>query len=76
MGVSIDAKPSMTLKVYPNPTSESLHIETPSASVTISDALGRTLISAHAVSDLDVSRLPAGVYYINAGTSRARFVKE
>jgi hypothetical protein len=77
-GVSVMPKESIfTLAIYPNPTTSTLHIESTSNVITITDLLGRIwLHSKDGSHDLDVSGLPQGVYSISDGKSRAQFVKE
>jgi len=75
-GVAITSPLSREMSLFPNPAADRINVEAPSRVLTISDALGRSYVCPRTGSTLDVSSLPAGVYYVNAGTSRARFVKE
>ena len=63
------------LAVYPNPAITELHINTGS-NASIVDALGRMYDVPYHEGTLDISLLPAGVYYLNAGNERATFVKK
>jgi hypothetical protein len=62
--------------LFPNPAKTSLHIVSDWSSVVVFDALGRAYNIPNHDGTLDVSSLPAGVYYISNGKQRARFVKE
>ncbi len=67
---------SPALRIFPNPASNSITVEPAAKSVTIYDPLGRVYkIPVHG-SSLDISLLPAGVYYVSDGSQRAKFVKE
>jgi hypothetical protein len=72
-----DSESANALRVYPNPTTGLLHIESTSNDIVITDLLGRTRMRVLAGDGvIDVSRLPQGVYSISEGRSRAKFVKE
>ncbi|HEY3874734.1 MAG TPA: T9SS type A sorting domain-containing protein, partial [Candidatus Kapabacteria bacterium] len=68
--------------LYPNPTSGILNIESFSNKVSILDPLGRAYSVPRNENTLDVSSLPAGIYFIVDGGSitgtpqSAKFVKE
>jgi len=80
----IPAAPQTVLKtvIYPNPASNELNISSPGiiTSVTISSLLGQTLCSHEYNTEhvnLDVSGLPAGVYFIKInGTEAMKFLKQ
>ncbi len=62
--------------VLPNPAQTSITVSGAGKVLEIFDALGRSRECPRNGSTLDISRLPAGVYYVSDGTHRARFVKE
>lgn len=70
------ANPENTLRVFPNPTAESITVEAASGPVTIFDPLGRCYTVPMRGSTLDVSTLAPGVYFISDGVSKTKFVKE
>lgn len=65
-----------TLKVYPNPASNVLHVEGASAPVSVQDEFGQGYSTPGKNGAIDIASLPPGVYYITDGQRRARFVKE
>jgi hypothetical protein len=78
-----------SLQVYPNPTSGQLRIENYEAAmgaIGVYDVIGRVVHTAnvetgHATSlqsdaTIDISHLPAGVYFVRIGNSTAKVVKE
>ncbi|MGQ9619437.1 MAG: T9SS type A sorting domain-containing protein [Bacteroidales bacterium] len=62
------------LKIWPNPASDYIYINAgenaslPDASVVIMDLAGRTLVRCRLTERIDVSSLPAGIYFIRTGT--------
>lgn len=75
---------ALSLKVYPNPTSDILHLDFPSAStkswdLQIIDMQGRSVMATTSLRqdnlDLNVSHLPAGTYYIDLRNSTERYTK-
>jgi hypothetical protein len=62
--------------VYPNPTQNWITIFGASATVSITDDLGRLWTCPGNGSMFDVSSLPSGIYIASDGQSRAKFVKE
>lgn len=67
------------LTLYPNPASAALYIALPNASelvdVTIRDIRGSVVSAAHypQSSQIDVSRLPAGIYFVTAADKHQEF---
>lgn len=76
---SVAAVKGVSLRVYPNPATESFRIlgleET--SSVTVMSATGAVVVSTTADKDqsIDVSGLPTGVYFVKAGQNVMKFVK-
>ena len=68
-----------TLSVYPNPATDIVHISTgglvSDSSVQIHDICGRVVLSAtikntnHAETTIDISQLPAGIYFVSMPVS-------
>lgn len=58
------------IKIYPNPASEVIHLDVPSAlsiiGYVILDTAGRSLIAGDDVSTIDISTLPKGLFYLKA----------
>lgn len=63
---TFDSSSLTNLKVYPNPTSSKLFIESANIidKITVSDLMGRMLFETNSVSSIDISDLSNGVYYI------------
>jgi hypothetical protein len=81
-----ETKLSETIKIYPNPTTSSLHIldeqnELSNSSIEISNSIGQTIVQMPFSSSIDISTLPEGCYFIIITTSqksvlRTKFIKE
>ncbi len=82
---------SGTLIVYPNPTNNNLFVETvctpslPDPTYCISNLMGQTLLAGtlyvrlpqcDSPTAIDVSSLPAGMYFISVGNKTVKFVKQ
>ena len=83
--VSIQSKDKGKLKVYPNPVSNTLTIESPlwglgAADYQIFNLLGQEILrgqtSLVGVVGLDVSALPKGSYILKMGNEKAQFIKQ
>lgn len=61
--------------LYPNPTTKTLNLPIQHPAL-ICDALGRQYRCPQNGDQLDVSSLPAGVYYLRQGTYHTQFVKQ
>ena len=75
-GVVSSAAEQPQLSLYPNPVTSTLSVDGAQAALTITDALGRECGARQKSRTLNVSELPAGVYYVSDGYGRARFIKE
>jgi hypothetical protein len=79
--VAVQASPGPALAAYPSPAAASLTVACPSATpAALYDAQGRLvrqLALAAGTQTLDVSQLPAGLYYLHEATTgqRLRFEK-
>ncbi len=65
-----------TSTIFPNPATNEIKISSDDGSISISDPLGRSYEVKRNGNTLDVSALPAGVYFVSDGRGRAKFVKE
>ena len=75
--ISIERKGNDKLKVYPNPVSNILTIETNSTSdYQVINLLGQTVINGKGAQAIDVSALPKGNYCLKVGTQQVKFVKQ
>ncbi len=72
----IDLNEESDLFVFPNPATEFLRIEGDGSAVSIYNILGVKMIDSESNSDIDVSGLVPGVYFIRHGARTLRFVKE
>jgi hypothetical protein len=73
---SVKSIAAPVLDLYPNPARAELHSHSASE-VIILDALGRAYTVPNHDGTLDISSLPAGVYYVRGdGKQHARFIKE
>jgi Concanavalin A-like lectin/glucanases superfamily/Secretion system C-terminal sorting domain len=79
--ISIATKSNNKLKVYPNPVSNLLTIETSeTGDYQVFNLLGQRVLNSQklllGVSGLDVSTLPQGAYYLKIGEEQVKFVKQ
>jgi hypothetical protein len=85
-GVGIDENEAIVVRVYPNPVSDVMHIETRQEirSIEICDLMGRPVITAHPsqvkITRLNTGELPAGFYLVRvygarSGVGVAKFLK-
>lgn len=76
---SVSAVKGVSLRVYPNPATESFRILglEEASGVTVMSATGAVVVSTTADKDqsIDVSGLPTGVYFVKAGQNVLKFVK-
>ena len=59
---------------YPNPTTGSIYLSEP-ANITLSDLSGKLLLEEKNTNQLDLSALPAGMYFLNIGENNQQIVK-
>jgi hypothetical protein len=75
--VSVSMHSKGSLKVYPNPVSNVLTIETiRTDDYQIFNLLGQQVLYGKTMQQIDVSVLPQGAYMIKVGTEQVRFVKQ
>ncbi len=76
-GVKIlPSETAASIAVYPNPAHDMLNVEGLSGKIPVVDALGRAYRCPWQDGKLIIANLPAGVYYVGDGATRAQFVKE
>ena len=59
---------------YPNPTTGSIYLPEP-ANITLSDFSGKLLLEEKNTNQLDISSLPAGMYFLNVGENKQQTFK-
>ena len=59
---------------YPNPTTGSIYLSEP-ANITLSDLSGKLLLEEKNTNQLDISALPAGMYFLSFGENNNQIVK-
>ena len=59
---------------YPNPTTGSIYLSEP-ANITLSDLSGKLLLEQINTNQLDISDLPAGMYFLNVGENKQHIFK-
>lgn len=64
------------LRVYPNPTTDALHVDFPRpATYRISNVMGQVLMTGQVSKTIDVSGLPSSLYFIQIDGITKKFVK-
>ena len=74
--VNTEAKSKEIFSLFPNPATNEIQITAANGAISILDPLGRSYEVKRNGNTIDVSALPPGVYFINDGHTRAKFVKE
>jgi uncharacterized protein (UPF0333 family) len=71
--------------VYPNPAKDVLFVETvctpslPNQSYRITNLMGQTILSGNITAEtqqINITTLPAGLYFLNEGNTTQKFVKQ
>lgn len=78
-GINMPAIESNSLSVYPNPAGNTLHIKGNGSNVSarIHDLTGKTVLSrVLSESEIDVSELSRGVYFLKINNQTVKFIKE
>lgn len=76
MSANIPTNNQAGVALNPNPAISSIAVIGFTGRLSLIDALGRTYTVPNHDGTLNISALPPGVYYINDGQRRAKFVKE
>ncbi len=69
--LGLPERPEMTLRVFPNPASSSITVQTEFDLITIVDVLGRLVLATKSIAGemtLNVSELSPGVYFVRDGS--------
>lgn len=64
--VGVEDAEALSLRIYPNPVHDIMHIEGEYTSLEIYDATGRLVITANGEAEIEVSRLTSGTYIVKA----------
>ncbi|MDI9318842.1 MAG: T9SS type A sorting domain-containing protein [Phycisphaerales bacterium] len=71
-----DPSIAASIKLYPNPTTDVLHIESPIAlMIRLTDLVGRTLLEHANTNSIDMSNLAEGVYLLNMIDKEGNLIK-
>ncbi len=73
--VSVSENPEQQLIIYPNPVSDKILINGNYATAIIYGADGNKLRETHDIQHIDVSNLPAGIYFIKLTSGKGNFTK-
>lgn len=78
---SVDkVKESASLKIYPNPVKNNLFVDLDEVSIVeVYNVTGVLMISSNATEkkhNIDVSKLPAGLYFVKTANNISKFIKE
>ena len=72
-GIS-DINESKALMFYPNPTTGTIYLSEP-GNITLTDLSGNLLLEQKNTNQLDISGLPAGIYFLNVGENNQQTFK-
>lgn len=80
-GVGIKEYDAFGVRIFPNPVSEILLLSDQqnrlrNSEVVISNSLGQTVIKTEFTNEIDVSKLPPGIYSLRMREKFAKFIKE
>ena len=70
----LDNDESTAILAYPNPTTGALYLSEP-ANISLSDLSGKLLLEEKNTNQLDLSALPAGMYFLHFGENNNQIVK-
>jgi hypothetical protein len=73
-GIGTIASNEPGIKIYPNPTTGTIYLSEP-ANITLSDLSGILLLEEKNTNQLDISALPAGMYFLHFGENNNQIVK-
>jgi hypothetical protein len=73
VGIS-DINESTAILAYPNPTTGNIYLSEP-ANITLTDLSGNLLLEEKNTNQLDISALPAGMYFLHFGENNNQIVK-
>ena len=64
------------VRLFPNPATDKLHVEGARGVVIIRNTIGQRVRMVTDESVIDVTDLPSGLYFVNIGHQRSRFIKQ
>jgi len=73
------AEPLNAIRVYPNPASATIYVETSAGTIQVFDMMDRRILAAQSdgtPTTLDVSDLPHGVYLLRTNGTTTKFIKK
>ena len=70
----LDNDESSAILAYPNPTTGTIYLSN-SANITLTDLSGKLLLEEENTNQLDISSLPAGMYFLSFGENNNQIVK-
>jgi len=70
----LDNNESTAILAYPNPTTGNIYLSEP-ANITLSDLSGKLLLEEKNTNQLDISALPAGMYFLHFGENNQQTFK-
>ncbi len=74
--ISVEMKELNTLKIYPNPASNTLFIDNAKGkTIDIINVLGQIIYSQLNTQTINISELKQGIYFIKSGNNCVRFIK-
>ena len=73
-GIGTIASNEPGIKIYPNPTTGTIYLSEP-ANITLTDLSGNLLLEEKNTNQLDISALPAGMYFLHFGENNNQIVK-
>ena len=73
VGITVNIKSTEPM-FYPNPTSDIIYLSEP-ANITLTDLSGNLLLEEKNTNQLDISALPAGMYFLNIGENNQQTFK-
>jgi hypothetical protein len=65
---------SKSPQVYPNPTTGNIYLSV-NANIILTDLLGKLLLEQKNTNQLDISALPAGIYFLRVGQNKQQTFK-
>ncbi|TYA59315.1 T9SS type A sorting domain-containing protein [Formosa maritima] len=76
--LSIESETAEVIKIFPNPVSETLYISTDQQieTVTLYDLLGKQVLLAKKVNQIEVRNLKSGIYLLKIKTDRSKITKK
>jgi hypothetical protein len=74
--VVLSKKSDMTLQVYPNPANEKLTVSGLTGKAQVYDITGKQQLEIIADGEIDITHLPAGIYFLRTANDAVKIVKQ